>query len=1254
MAISVSDIASLIGRDIYSTSSDTHVLTKDFEKIIISPEYTLLGFLNNQIYSSNGEYLVQSTNSGDEIARIRLEIEHASFIDGLSYFYAYMDNILYKIDESFEILWMIEFPDDIQSISMDIKGCLYILFQGSRTIRKYLPDKTELMMISDSDDVTKTVNLYNCFVTKGAGWFYVIGSEFWDYNDKVNSFIDKYNARTGERVERLIFEEDKYISPDDPFYAFDRFYIKGDYIYLFANQYVSKMNIKGIHIWKYLCDQSNMDNEMVHVEYTDNTYDEDIYFAETYPNTNGHSFGRLSINGKLVWKISLEESAENSNFRFCIYKNKIYTSSKEYIKYKRKYILSLNDERVLFRSQNGNLIQIVEYNTDELYSADKYYGRYLLADTIKDGVEKTTLVPLRHDFGHVVDEHGNVLLLPMESNYQDNLDNYDYRYILSKHFMLEKVAISNLVTKGNRRLLTRLANRLKSLHAYMPEQMIEYISTLNDKNVITVKNEDNVIRDRYGYFYNKFLLADKNMFWTYLLTKQDYVIITKKRGYKIVRKTREIYKYALSRYNDVNIITEWLLENGVMDSLLPKYVDEIRHHTANMIKDMQVAGTPTLYDINPIKKFEYSYDGFNYRNNTWGVQIFACTNLPFDKRYDKPDEIYIDSMANLISSKEMRPFLLFLNGKAVKWSNCTIVKDWKYTYVVIKNTNPEETNLECILFPCNIRYGEDTKALSNNNTFMYFDKDGLLTQDKSKISIRVEIIDANVKGITNTYKDKYIEVENNYNQIASEKNIFAFENNKLFSESRFYIEDYGKDIFTYNRNVSNVIFKGFYYIKANSYYGNLYNIPNGSIVKNDIISSARNKSDNSNYNNFNTTFDFKLYRTKDYNTNIAEAVEYILKYNLSLLIKYYKDQSNLKSYIYTGKELLSRRSSTTGCISVPRSRINGLQDYVLIFKNNDLYEYLKDITYEANTIQIPLYDIKDTDVIEILHFRNVDNSYSTLSVTSKPDYIDESLRYNNFLLFGNSKSNSDHYIDFNVETCEQYAIDFDYKNNSTNNKYKNTEISLRDSYYIDKKINICSKRQFQSMYYNITNTTSDIALSPDFRFCQLTNHYMIFVNKKRISMSSYFIKLPIDTGNTHIHIAFYHPLSNGDVVEIFYLPDAYEEISVDNSDSKGYGDICMNMDDLGYPFDKDLFMIFVNGNKINYNSIDNINNHRVRIVNDITSNSSNIIKNVTVAKFIKPDELLGKLFSYSDQWSNAVDALSPVDYNKLLTSHVKI
>ena len=79
MAVTAKDIAGLKDKKYYETSNEKIVLVKDYEKILHSPNYTILGFLNSYMYSSTGTYLIKSTNQGESIAELKIELDHAAF-----------------------------------------------------------------------------------------------------------------------------------------------------------------------------------------------------------------------------------------------------------------------------------------------------------------------------------------------------------------------------------------------------------------------------------------------------------------------------------------------------------------------------------------------------------------------------------------------------------------------------------------------------------------------------------------------------------------------------------------------------------------------------------------------------------------------------------------------------------------------------------------------------------------------------------------------------------------------------------------------------------------------------------------------------------------------------------------------------------------------------------------------------------------------------------------------------------------------
>ena len=458
MAVSINEIDALQNKQIYETSNEKIVLSRDYEKIIHQPQYSILGFLNGYMYSSTSSYLSKNTLDGNAIADVKISVEHASFYEGLTYFYAWYDNILYKINQNLEIEWTLELEEEIQSVTVDVKGSFYVIGKTSRDIRKYLDSGVEIAVIDGSDDPTKEVRLYSCFVSKGSGWVYVIGTEFWDYNNKCQSFIDKYNTRTWEKVERQIITSADNVEVDDPQYAYDSFYVIGDYIYIYAMQYISKINIKAVEFWRYIAGYNQATgtfDQIGHIEYSDNPKTEYLYFIEDLYSSNGHSFGKLNLRGNCIWKITLTDCVDDVDFKMCIYQDKIYTTHRAMVQTKKGYILSLNDQQVLFRTRDGHLVEIVDFNSDEIYSPDNYEGMYLLASTIKEGIPAIIYHPLRHDDGDVIEEFENVLLLPEENFEYTNLDNYDYKYLLCSNYQVDANDFSILFTRNYQPIMTR-------------------------------------------------------------------------------------------------------------------------------------------------------------------------------------------------------------------------------------------------------------------------------------------------------------------------------------------------------------------------------------------------------------------------------------------------------------------------------------------------------------------------------------------------------------------------------------------------------------------------------------------------------------------------------------------------------------------------------------------------------------------------------------------------------------------------------
>ena len=182
------------------------------------------------------------------------------------------------------------------------------------------------------------------------------------------------------------------------------------------------------------------------------------------------------------------------------------------------------------------------------------------------------------------------------------------------------------------------------------------------------------------------------------------------------------------------------------------------------------------------------------------------------------------------------------------------------------------------------------------------------------------------------------------------------------------------------------------------------------------------------------------------------------------------------------------------------------------------------------------------------------------------------------------------------------------------------------------------------MYYHVQEDTNTFDLDPGFRFCRNENQYLVFVDGIKLINDEFGLEaMTEENQNRMMKIVTTNTVKKGSYIHIIYIPDAYNEILIDNYESEVLnGDINLDTSELDYPFDKDLFMISIDGQKIVNANIQNVSSHRVRL-----THMDGPFKQICINSFMKPDALLKEVFSYGDTWSRAVDTLSKEDYIKL-------
>ena len=180
-------------------------------------------------------------------------------------------------------------------------------------------------------------------------------------------------------------------------------------------------------------------------------------------------------------------------------------------------------------------------------------------------------------------------------------------------------------------------------------------------------------------------------------------------------------------------------------------IEELRHNTYSRITNIQKEICPMTKSLYLDYRLEYWYEGYRYTLWEDDTHIYAVDELPWCYDNYLQNTTFTESLENLIKNGQVWPFLMFIDGIVIKWSQITVIRDYTYTYLKISEILPDTSiHANIVVFPIHyglIRYGEDKDILldSNINGF-YFDTNGHLLDipDFSDILVRFEILDDNV------------------------------------------------------------------------------------------------------------------------------------------------------------------------------------------------------------------------------------------------------------------------------------------------------------------------------------------------------------------------------------------------------------------------------------------------------------------------------------------------------------------------------
>lgn len=675
-------------------------------------------------------------------------------------------------------------------------------------------------------------------------------------------------------------------------------------------------------------------------------------------------------------------------------------------------------------------------------------------------------------------------------------------------------------------------------------------------------------------------------------------------------------------------------------------VIEIERHTYDNLREIQLAKAPTKYNLNlhPIEKYYYNGQEYTVYDGYGG--LYRVIDFPMYPAANKKS-MFIKTLKEAVNLNLVYPIIIFkiIDGirYAISYDDIIIIKNYNNTYLIIDNKDATiRYEYEAIKIPCNISYIKDPNY-DIQKGYM-FTEDGKLTQSYKNASFGIEF--------KTRYYDKYV-FDNSDISVAGFRfpltpdrrifldNMIVLYNDNVYLDASEYLIECDNNVFKFKSAIDSRKCKiiAYYYNIANESVDIIYKLPDPTLIEfgnEDINGIAPDY-----YQDLKVPLKLSS-DAKDFETMIQDKYNQILEYDSSLLGNNKVGTGNNRfdkfiSNTYTGKELNDIIPST-GVFVITRlpwidpddNTITGLS-IIMIFINHKLYEKINTLMYfgGSNKAQISFNDkFADDDEIEIVHIMGYKEKKKDIVINSSSDKIYNSgyFKLDNCNLFLKEPNPISYPSSIEDATDNMnHAIEFTY--NRVDDKYSNV-IFEEESLY-GSNIVIVPKALYA--YQRITADNSDNiisgTLSDSFKYCNYSNHYMIFFNGERIPANMFSIAYS-DIHNPVYDISLYitKEINRDDYIDIYYLPfDTTDLISADVIPTNGI--ITIDEGELPCELNRSNYFFFINGRKVPYNKINAISTGKIKIITDMenTNNLSVIYVGNNDMQKVLADDLWNKI-----------------------------
>ena len=573
-----------------------------------------------------------------------------------------------------------------------------------------------------------------------------------------------------------------------------------------------------------------------------------------------------------------------------------------------------------------------------------------------------------------------------------------------------------------------------------------------------------------------------------------------------------------------------------MDQRVINTIESLIHNTTGRIKDVQSNLIP-FFNKGFIKQVE-SYRMFNvpYMAESEYQTILRVSDLRFkDTATPQKDRgVFKHSMQELFDENIIHPFLLFVNGKFVKWSNIEIVHDVHYSYIVANDVYyPDANKIDILQIPFNITYTEDGTIDENMDIMFKFDNDGLLSDigntiisyDSSISDIHMDIFDApsgDIIGwdIVNT---------ENYIKLFPE-NFIIFKDGCLYSDADLIIDPMNV-ISIDNGNTGGIIEGRVFYSKSSNVpKNNVYQFHNPDYISG-LFKTVQTSEDDVPYyvTKLREDFNFDFSNEKSYEENILDSINYIYNYNPQLLYPAHTSPIVIRSW--TGAQVNELVDENNNLVML-REKYNGHDTYIIPFLNGEIYPYHDQTIYRLSTFSLSVPEpLADDDLLEIVYFRNIDNSTIIGKVTKDNPLVslDGYIERDDLLVYAD-RHHDMKFPTVGINSRLAYRIDYHWD--------KETKaMSFDDDYYYGRDLTFVSKNRFVYIGYNLRMKCFKFQLSDEFKYCDNQKQFIVFVNGRKLSQDEFNITILKNTrpfDDLWIYTA--KVLNPGDKLDVFYVP----------------------------------------------------------------------------------------------------------------------